>query len=307
MKIIDMHCDTISALLDSGDGLRKNTMHIDISRMREYDAYVQFFAAFTAPEYRKSGKRRCFDIIDKFKCEMQNDDIVFCKSSADMDNAVSQNKVSAFLSVEGADFVHSTEDVYELYDMGVRCMTLTWNYSNALASGVLDNNADYGLTPLGREVVRTMNRLGIIVDVSHLSDRAFFDVADVCEKPFIASHSDLRSVCDNPRNLTEEQFKIICKSGGGVGVNLYPPFLNPSGTADTDDIIRHIDRFLQLGGENHIGLGCDFDGVDCLPVKINSCADLKGEFFENLKHHIDKTVISKLFYANFSCILHENI
>lgn len=307
MKIIDMHCDTISALLDNGGRLQKNTLHVDISRMAKYDAYVQFFAAFTAPEYIKSGKKRCFDIIDKFKCEMQNENTVFCKSSADMDIAISQNKVSAFLSVEGADFIRSADDVYELYDMGVRCMNLTWNYSNALASGVLDDNADYGLTPLGRDVVRTMNRLGMIVDVSHLSDRAFFDVANVCEKPFIASHSDLRSVCGNPRNLTDEQFKIICESGGGVGVNLYPQFLNASGKAGTDDIIRHIDGFLRLGGENHIGLGCDFDGVDYLPDKINSCADLKVVLFENLNHSIDKTVISKIFYGNFSCILHENL
>lgn len=307
MKIIDMHCDTISALLDTNQNLKENTLHIDIKRMSEYDTYIQFFAAFTSPEYRKFGKKRCFDIIDKFEHEVQNENTVFCKSSADMDSAISQNKISAFLSVEGADFIQSSEDVYELYNKGVRCMNLTWNYSNSLASGVLDDNADYGLTSLGRDIVRIMNRLGMIVDVSHLSDKAFFDVANICEKPFIASHSNLRSVCDNPRNLTDEQFKIICDCGGCAGVNLYPPFLNSRGKAGTDDIIRHIDKFLRLGGENHIGLGCDFDGVDCLPDKINSCADLKDVLFENLNHSIDKTVISKIFYSNFSCILHENL
>lgn len=307
MKIIDMHCDTISALLDSGENLYKNSLQTDICRMAEYDAYVQFFAAFTAPEYIQYKDKRCYDIIAKFRTEVSQNaaKISFCKSSEDMDSAISQNKIAAFLSVEGADFVQSVEDIYRLYESGVRCMNLTWNYSNALASGVLDTGADYGLTPLGREVVRTMNRLGIIVDVSHLGDRAFFDVADICDKPFIASHSDLRSVCANPRNLTDEQFKIICQSGGCVGINLYPPFLSGGAEAGSDDVLRHIDKFLRLGGENHIGLGCDFDGVDCLPEKINSCADLKGVLFENLNHAIDKTVISKFFYGNFSNILHE--
>lgn len=307
MKIIDMHCDTMSCLLDSGESIMKNSCHIDAARMSEYDGYMQFFAAFLAPEYRENGKKRVYDIIDKFYRETANDGIESCHSFADAEFAVNNGSIAAFLSVEGADFIKSAEDVYELYDKGVRCMTLTWNYSNALASGVLDTTADFGLTPLGREVVRAMNRCGIILDVSHLSDKAFYDAAEVCEKPFIASHSNLRSVCKNPRNLTDEQFKIICQSGGGVGINLYPPFLNESGRANTDDIKRHIDLFLTLGGENHIGLGCDFDGVDCLPEKINSCADIKGALYENLKCFLDETVIFKMFYANFERILYENL
>lgn len=307
MKIIDMHCDTISCLLDSVGSLSENTLHIDIKRMSEYDGYIQFFAAFLAPEYRERGRQRCFDIINKLYKETDDSRIQLCRSSADSDNALAAGKSAAFLSIEGADFIRSAEDVYELYDAGVRCMALTWNYSNALASGVLDTAADFGLTPLGREVIRAMNKCGIMLDVSHMSDKAFYDAAEVCEKPFVATHSNLRSVCPNPRNLTDEQFRIICQSGGGVGINLYPPFLNENGRADCNDIARHIDMFLKLGGENYIGLGCDFDGVDCLPDKIGSCADLKSTLYENLKCLIGETVILKMFYTNFDRILHENI
>ena len=315
MNIIDMHCDTMSCLWDNGGSIVDNKQHINMKKMRkavgENGSYTQFFAAYLSPEFVSKetdyGRHRTYPIIDTFYTEINSNKITFCRSFSDYEESKEWHKLAAFLSIEGADFIKSTDDVYELYEKGVRCMALTWNYSNRLASGVLDATPQYGLTELGRDVIRAMNKCGMIVDVSHLSDRAFFDVASVCDAPFIASHSNLRSVCANPRNLTEEQFRIICESGGGIGVNLYPPFLNESGTASIDDIKRHIDRILALGGENHIGLGCDFDGVDFLPENICSCEDVGGILYDSLNDTFGETVILKMFSANFERILRKVI
>ncbi len=266
--IFDGHCDTISELLNQKKALNKNNLHIDIERLSQYSSYTQVFAAFISPEYKNAAMDRAVAIIEKFYEEACKNGITVCKSYSDWEKA--QTAVKAFLSLEGGEPINSIADIKKLYDMGVRMIAPTWNFRNRLACGAMENN-DTGLTDFGKEAVAEMNRLGIVIDMSHLSRKSFFDVAVASNKPLCASHSCSNTIKEHPRNLTDEQFMKIIQSGGVVGINFYPQFAGEN----ISDIIKHIDHFIALGGENNIGLGSDFDGVDNLPRGMCGAQDME--------------------------------
>lgn len=253
-RIFDAHCDTLSRIIDHGGNAVKNSYNLDLSRAEAYDEYTQVFACFIAPEYRDTAMERFIALADSFSEQI---------------GEASRH----ILSVEGAEMIKSVEDVDYLYSRDVRCVALTWNGSNSLAGGA--DNADRGLTELGKSVVKRMNELGILIDVSHLNDKSFYDIAEVNEGILAATHSNARAVCNHRRNLTDDMFKIICETGGCAGLNLYPTFLTEENICSSDDVLRHIEHWLILGGENNIGLGTDFDGTDdMLPLDIKGAEDL---------------------------------
>ena len=266
MRIFDAHCDTITELYSKKQNFSKNSLHIDLERMKKYEGFTQVFAVFTAPENRESAKEYENALIDLFYGQMQKNGVSICKNYSDFIS--SKPPYKAFLSIEGAEGITEADDVLRLKNRGVFMIAPTWNFRNRLACGAMEK-VDTGLSELGKQVIAEMDRLGIILDVSHLSEKSFYDAAKIFKKPICASHSDSKAVTDHPRNLTDEQFMIIKKSGGVVGINLYPTFLG-------DSIAAHIDRFLSLGGEDNIGLGCDFDGVDALPDGICGVEDLEN-------------------------------
>ena len=158
--------------------------------------------------------------------------------------------------------------VEKLYKSGIKMITLTWNLKNELSGGVLDE-VESGLTETGKSVIGEMERLGMIVDVSHISDKGFEDVCKTAKKPFIASHSNSRALCGHKRNLTDDMFKEIVSRGGIVGINLYSKFLSEKESSTVSDVLAHIDRFLKLGGEKTVAFGTDFDGVENqLPAEL---------------------------------------
>lgn len=176
-------------------------------------------------------------------------------------------------------------------------ITLTWNGENSLGSSVKAER-DSGLTPLGKDVIREMNRLGIVVDVSHGSDKLFYEAAQISTTPIAASHSNSRKITDNPRNITDEQFKIICQKGGVVGLNFCRSFLNNNPEkAVIEDILRHTEHFLSLGGENHLCIGADFDGTD-MPKGIAGIESMENLYELFLKHNYSERLASKLFFEN---------
>lgn len=303
-SLIDTHCDTASAALDLGVGFFENGLHIDLAKLGG-KRYTQFFAAFIDPEYRLSAKKRADSIIEKVKSEAAKSGgkIAFCKSFADYEK--NTDKICAFLSLEGGEAIQTLADLLDLYEQGVRMATLTWNFSNHLAGGVSEQET--GLSDFGAKVIAEMNKIGMILDVSHLNDKSFYDVAEVCKKPFIASHSNSRSVCKNMRNLTDDQFLRIKESGGRVGINLYPKFLSDSEGAGISDIIKHIEHFLSLGGEDIIGIGADFDGVECLPCKITGVCDMDRLFDEMLRLGYKEELVNKISYTNMERFLQENL
>lgn len=249
-SIFDAHCDTLSLIADG----MADKCAVTAEDMGRYRSYTQVFACFTAPGYRENA-------MDRFK------------KLAECFNGLDTGGARKLLSVEGADMIRGIEDVDTLFSCGVRCIALTWNYSNRLAGGADDGTR--GLTELGRRVVRRMGELGIMLDVSHLNDRSFYDAADAAAGPIIATHSNARAVCGHRRNLTDEMFEIIRDSGGCAGVNMYPPFLTGSDTARAADAAEHVLHWLDIGGEKAVGIGADFDGTDgLLPEDIRGCGDI---------------------------------
>lgn len=292
-SIVDTHCDTLCHVLDDNRSLKNNDCHVDIGRMSEYRSYTQVFACFIDPVYKSCAAKRTLDLIDTFH-----------KSTEHL-----PHNVKAVLSIEGGEGIYSLSALRNYYRLGVRMAALTWNHSNHIASGTLEIDETKGLTEFGKSVVKEMNRLGMLVDVSHLNDKSFYDIADYTDGPIVASHSNSRAVCSSrkvcpvERNLTDDQFEIIKQSGGCVGINFCPAFLNESGKANIDDIIRHIDHFMELGGEDNIGIGADFDGVDCLPDEINGVQDIYKIFDKLSSLGYSEKQIEKISHKNFERIL----
>lgn len=309
MIILDAHCDTLSKILDLQADLYENTGHVDIARIKKYDGFVQFFASFVDPAYGQAyAMRRALKIIDEAyrQFEKHKDVIMLCCNYKDIKSALNTGKVAAILSLEGGDALQGElSSLRILYRLGIRSVTLTWNYRNEIADGVLDASSGGGLTSFGKNVVKEMNALGMLVDVSHISERGFWDVLELSTAPVIASHSNARSVCDSPRNLTDNQMKGLFSKGGVMGLNLYPAFLNQSNKASVKDIIKHIEHICSLGGYDNIGLGCDFDGIESTPQDIKGVEDIGLIFDELLKLNYSEDFIRKLAGENFLRVIKQ--
>lgn len=299
---IDAHCDTASVMLDNKKVLKKNDLHFDLTRAPQ--GYTQVFAAYIAPEYYDDPMARTMAILNLMKKEIdkKTNRAELCTNSAERTIALENGNMPVFLSLEGAEAIKTAEDVKRIYDAGVRFVALTWNNSNHLAGGVLDEEGT-GLSVLGRRMIYEMEKLGMIIDVSHLNDRSFWDVARVTSYPIIASHSCSRTICRNKRNLTDEQFKAICVKGGVVGINLYSDFLVSRGKAQIKHIIKHIDHFLKLGGENHIGIGSDFDGMNKPVEGISGVEDMPKLIEAFRANGYSERLIDKICFGNFERVM----
>lgn len=293
-SVFDSHCDTLSKILDENKSINKNDLHFDVERAKKNTkSFVQIFAAFS---YGENSFRRVNDLIGAYhRMLRENSFIKHINSIDDLKDA----SFYSVLSIEGGDAIGSEmENLDYFYNLGVRCMTLTWNYSNSIADGILSEE-DRGLSDFGRKVVKKMNSLGMMIDVSHLSEKGFSDVAEIAEKPFIASHSNTRKYCRNKRNLTDEQIKEIIRQKGCIGINFYPVFLTDGQSADIYDIIKHTEHILSLGGEDNVGFGSDFDGIDCLPQGIDGAESFEKIINEFLKLGYSEELLCKICYDNF--------
>ncbi len=266
--IIDLHCDTILTCEEKGIALSENTLHIDVKKLRAAGSYAQCFAIFVnRQECQKAGitaYEKYKRVLSCFRRELAQNaaDIAQAKSVFEIKRNVAQGKVSAILTVEGGEVLGGREErLEELYRDGVRLLTLTWNYENEIADA---NGRDGGLKTFGYTVVERMNELGMIVDVSHISDRSFYDVLRHSKRPVVASHSCARALCDHSRNLTDEMLHEIGEHGGVVGVNFYSRFLQAdSGYATMEQVLRHAAHIADKAGIEALALGSDFDGIDC--------------------------------------------
>ena len=276
MRIVDMHCDTLLVLRMTGRNLDDINGHINIEKLRRGGALLQSFAIFTptGPEakiYRLSESPWEFFLnsAELFKAQMERcrGDIAPMRSMAELRRNMAEGKISAMLTLEDAVCLDGDiARLSQLYDAGVRLVTLTWNYENSLA---YPNSPDprlhaLGLKDFGFEVVSEMNRLGMIVDVSHLSEGGFYDVARVSKKPFVASHSCARALCEHSRSLTDEQLHTLGDCGGVCGVNFYSAFLSPeSEYSRNEEILRHMEHIANKAGIEALAIGSDFDGISC--------------------------------------------
>ena len=270
--VFDLHCDTATALVDFSQQWGSNRLQLDLARANELLRHIQVYAFCCVydesfqPATQKKAEERFVTALTNFCQELRQhaDTHQICRGAEDMARAAANGKHSVFLSLEGPEVIDCDPGrLEELKELGIVMTTLTWNYDNSLAGC---HSSDEGLSEQGKAFVRRAQELGIVIDVSHLSEKAFLDLCKITTAPIVASHSNSRALCDHTRNLTDLQFRTICNLDGLVGINLYSEFLTARKDADLSDVKRHIDHFLELGGQYHIALGGDLDGCDKLPL-----------------------------------------
>ena len=296
----DTHCDTVVKLYCDGQRLRKNAKQIDLERLSVYGTGIQVFALWLQPWYYEKAFVRTMQYLRFYQAELAANQDKICPAFtyADIEKNKQNNKISAILSLEGGEAIESDlERISFFYEQGVRMLSLTWNHGNALADGVLAPQKG-GLTSLGKRAVQNMEKMGMILDVSHLSDAGFYEVAHLMQKPFIASHSNARAICDHPRNLTDAQLQIMREIGGYVGLNFYPPFVAQKESVGTEDLLRQLLYLLDKAGEDAVGFGTDFDGIDKMPYDMRGVEDMTI-FLERLEKELGPTLLQKVCEENF--------
>lgn len=307
-KFIDLHCDTLTTALETNQSLYQNNLHIDIKRLCKYPKSIQFFAIWLKKDLYKNAYNETKNIIKFFNKEIENNKQYILKAKSFKDILINQqqNKISAILSIEGGESLEGNlENLYKFYKDGVRILTLCWNYENELGYGVRTNSKK-GLKPFGKEVVKEMNKIGIIVDVSHLNEEGFWDVYNISEKPFIATHSNSFSVCQNSRNLKDEQIIAIKKKNGIIGLNFYRPFLTDENQANFTHILNHIEHISNLIGFDNISIGGDLDGIDETPIDLEEVS--KYEYlFEKIKEKYGLDIAEKIFFNNCYKFIENNL
>ncbi len=271
MRIIDMHCDTLLEAwrkpeLNFFDG----DLSVNLKLLKENDCLVQFFAMYISRNEMET--MDAYDIIKGMYAryrEVMDENETRISTVYSVDDILKNKEagvLSSLLTIEDGVFLDGKiERLHEVYDMGVRLVTLLWNFENSVGFPSSDNQEEHlrGLKPFGIEVVEEMNRLGMVIDTSHLSEGGFYDVAKYSRKPFVASHSCARALCGHRRNLTDGQLKTLGNAGGIVGVNFNGPFLKDDEEAPKIDwIIEHLLYMRDKAGIEAIGFGSDFDGID---------------------------------------------
>lgn len=303
MIVFDTHCDTIQRLVDSEQNLAKNDLQLDLNRLNKLGQAVQVFALCVSPACCKGqAVQNAFRMLDRYWLELQRsgEQIRHCNTADDIRLAHKQGKIAAILSIEGGEALAGELAALRVYyRLGVRSLCLTHNARNELADGVAFHTTGGGLTPFGCDVVREMNRLGMLVDVSHLAEKGFWDVISLTSQPIIASHSNAKALCGHVRNLTDAQLLAIRDNGGVIGINYYPAFLKDGGQATSEDIIRHIDYLAALIGCDHIGLGSDFDGIPTWPQDVAGVENVALIFEALARHNYSQKEIEQIAGLNF--------
>lgn len=299
--MIDLHCDTVSRLYYEGGSLRRNEFSVDINKLIKGGASAQVFAHFIEGDKCKNPYEEFLAMHNNFLKELgkNNESINIVTNVKELKKVNDEGKIGAFLSIEEGEVLEGkVERLDKIYDLGIRIITLTWNFPNKIGYPNIDFlYKDKGLTECGREIVSKMERIGIIPDVSHLSDKGFFDVLEICKKPFIASHSNSREIKNHPRNLTDTMIRKLSESGGVMGMNFCSNFLGEYEIAKVDDIIRHIDYIKNIGGIDVIALGSDFDGISN-KVEIEDISKIDMLAYRLKDRGYKESEIDKIFSKN---------
>ena len=297
MKLFDLHCDTIGECYKNKLSLRHSGLHVSLDKAKNFESYTQVFAVWIPDELRgKSATDYFNNVCDYYYKELElNKDLIVSLGDAKKDD----KRVKAILAIEGgAALAGDIENLYKAYEKGVRILTLTWNAQNEIASGAFCENG--GLTSFGKTVIKKMEKLKMVIDVSHLNRESFFDVAENTTLPFIASHSNPDIVETNAgrkRNLTDEQIEIIKERNGLIGLNFYKEFLDVDNKTGVDALKVHLDYLLNKGCENIIALGLDFDGCD-LSDGITGLESMDSVYNSLINDGFSKTLIDNMFCYN---------
>lgn len=313
MRFIDFHCDTPSIMLKEGVGIFKNDLKVDIEKLRKGEALAQFFALFIDKEEGKDTYSYCKEMLKNFKRELKENSkyISLCKNIEDLERAEKDNKIGAFITIEEGDALKGNLDILrEFKKEGVSLITLTWNYINDLGYPNYEfKYRDRGLTKRGIEFVEEMNALDMLIDVSHLSDKGFYDAIKYSKSPIIASHSNSREKTNHSRNLTDNMIKELGNIGGVTGINFCNAFLKKDfeedmAIASIENMVRHIKHIKNVGGIDVISLGSDFDGIgNEVEIKDSSKMGLLLKALE--KEGFKEEEIEKIYYKNAKRIIKD--
>lgn len=267
--VFDAHADTLEVAWRKQIPLTDSRLDICMQEVQNQLPYIQCFAAYIDPKLDQvpdGGYQRACDIIAKYEQEYENlkkegIPITTIVSPDQLEKVIANQEFGVILTVEnGTAISGNLEHISHLYEKGIRVMSLTWNEDNELACGAMTEE-DTGLTPLGKRCVQLMNQFGMMVDVSHLSYKSFFDVIACTKKPIIATHSGVERLAHHRRNLTDRQITEIGKQKGMIGVPIVNAFLREDGNATSEDMVNHIIHIANLIGIDHVGIGTDFDGL----------------------------------------------
>lgn len=315
-KIADMHCDTVVCRVAQSKGsivLRQNNEQLDLERLRAAGVLVQCFAIFIPSGPGNEARLEGLSPYEFFhmaygyyKTELEkNADILrpaLCCDDVMKNDAAGY--MSSLLTVEDGMLLDGKlERVDELYEKGVRLITLTWNTENSLGYPNAPEGPDtvHGLKDFGFRAMARMNELGMIVDVSHLSDAGFYDVARHCKKPFVASHSNARALWDAKRNLTDDMLKLLADKGGMTGLNFATHFLGDEPLTTAEMLLRHAKHIVNVAGEDALGFGSDFDGIS--PTLAFGGCEGFPEIIALFERHFTPRQMDKLTHGNFLRIL----
>ncbi|MDA8233258.1 MAG: dipeptidase [Clostridia bacterium] len=308
--VVDAHCDT---LLDIAYGKRNFNYHseighLDLPRMRIGGIKVQFMAAFIESEYKpERSLKRALQLLDFAHGEIaaNPNELTLVTSPQDLIRLQQEHRIGIVLSIEGGEALAEDLGVLRcLHRLGVRSIGLTWNQRNSLADGVGEGPKAGGLSGLGRQVVKEMNKLGMLIDVSHLAEKGFWDVLEESSQPVIASHSNCQAICPHPRNLTDNQIKALAQKGGVMGMNFAPAFIHIE-DADLEKLLNHVDHITQLVGPQHVGLGSDFDGIEETPKGLEDVTKLPALTLGLVRRGYSEEDIAAMLGGNFYRVMME--
>lgn len=313
MFICDCHCDTLTELYNKNASLYENEQHFDIKRQIALGGGLQFCAIYVPTEVFRyqGGLRYTLCLLDKYNQEIKKlhengIDVLQVRTAEDAGNVLKHKAATLLAIEEGGAIDGSLEALRCLYELGVRAITLTWSNRNDIADGINEEATGSGLTLFGKQVVAEMNRLGMLVDVSHISTAGFWSVIETSTKPIIATHSNAKSLCSHPRNLNDEQIKALAQNGGLAGITFAGQFLEEDWhNACIESVYKHIDYMLNLiGNDDHIGFGSDFDGISHPPYNIQGVQDYKPLIEYLSKYYSDET-INKITHQNVINLLQK--
>jgi membrane dipeptidase len=313
--VVDAHIDTLLDLMvpparptklptPRNFAERSTSGHVDLPRLMESGVDLQVFAAYIQPEYKiERALHRVLQLIDRFYqlLDAHRDKLLLFTRVADVREAEKQGKVAAMLSIEGGEAVEADLGILRmLHRLGVRAMTLTWNERNQIADGAAEGRTKGGLTHFGLELVAEMSKIGMVIDVSHISDAGFFDVIETTKSPIIASHSNCRAICNHRRNLTDEMIKLLAEKGGVMGMNFAPAFVDENkDNATLERVLDHVDHVVKIASVEHVGIGSDFDGIENTPKGLEDVTKMP-DFTEGLlKRGYGEEDVIKILGENF--------
>lgn len=307
----DLHCDTISEGYTQGKLLHKNNLHLDLERLTSvYTPIAQVFALWGCKSLEHPTDVLLYEhylnMMQYMETQfLENQDVLqHCRTYTELLMAEKRNKIGALVSVESADLLAcDIKNLEQAYMAGVRIVHLCWNFDNVL-TGSCAGNVQGGLTVAGRKFVAAAQEMGMLLDLSHISDAGFWDVIRMTKAPVFASHSNARSIWNHPRNLTDDMFRAICATDGVVGINLCPDFVG--GDRDIWAILTHVMHLIALGGAKHICLGGDLDGVAELPENMSGVQDV-NKIFIALQEKLSKIDVCKDIFRNNAMSFFERV